>query len=81
LLDAVMGMIYWPASDAPTEQREAYREDLDNEDEWGAGIWRTEFEIGGIVVYDTGERVAPKPEQRRPSADRTKAPERSLSAL
>lgn len=58
LLDAVLGMMYTHPSDADAEIREAYRKDLDDEDEWtNDGIWRTEFEIGGIVIYDTGERV------------------------
>jgi hypothetical protein len=64
LLNAVLGMIYMHPNDAPAYVREGYRQDLENEDEWSHdGRWSTEFEIGGIVVYDTGERVAPKPQQ------------------
>jgi hypothetical protein len=58
LLDAVLGMIYTHPSDADEETRESYRRDLDDEDEWHEGIWRTEFEIGGIVVYDVGATLA-----------------------
>ena len=55
LLDAVLGMMYTEASDADAEIREAYAKDLADEDEWTRdGIWRTEFEIGGIVIYDLG---------------------------
>jgi hypothetical protein len=58
LLDAVMGMMYMKPSNADDEIREAYRRDLDDADEWSGGIWDTEFEIGGITIYDTGERLA-----------------------
>lgn len=65
LLDAVLGMIYTSPSDAPEDIREAYRSDLtDDSDEWCGNVWRTEFEIGGIVIYDLGEPVltAPAPD-------------------
>jgi hypothetical protein len=58
LLDAVLGMIYMHPSDAPADICEAYQKDLANEDEWSEGIWRTEFEIGGIVIYDVGAPLA-----------------------
>jgi hypothetical protein len=58
LLDAVLGMIYMHPSDAPADIREAYQKDLADEDEWQGGIWRTEFEIGGIVIYDIGAPLA-----------------------
>jgi hypothetical protein len=59
LLDAVLGMMYTKASDADAEIREAYAKDLADDDEWShEGIWRTEFEIGGIVIYDLGPRAA-----------------------
>lgn len=59
LLDAVLGMMYTKPSDACDDTREEYRRDLADEDEWCAKVWRAEFEIGGVVVYDTGERAAP----------------------
>lgn len=59
LLDAVLGMIYTNPSDACDETREEYRRDLADEDEWShEGIWRTEFEIGGVVIYDLGGSVS-----------------------
>jgi hypothetical protein len=59
LLDAVLGMMYTKASDADAEIQEAYAKDLADDDEWShEGIWRTEFEIGGIVIYDLGPRAA-----------------------
>lgn len=59
LLDAVLGMIYTRPSNACYDTREEYRRDLADEDEWCGKVWRTEFEIGGIVVYDTGASAAP----------------------
>ncbi|MEM5371318.1 hypothetical protein V4C53_35535 [Paraburkholderia azotifigens] len=58
LLDAVLGMMYTTPADADDEIREAYRKDLADDDEWCVKVWRTEFEIGGITIYDTGERAA-----------------------
>jgi hypothetical protein len=56
LLDAVLGMMYTSPSDACDDTREEYRKDLADDDEWShEGIWRTEFEIGGVVIYDLGE--------------------------
>jgi hypothetical protein len=55
LLDAVLGMIYTHPSDAPGDVREAYRNDLTDDDEWFEGRWSAEFEIGGISIYDLGE--------------------------
>jgi hypothetical protein len=54
LLDAVLGMMYTHASDADSEIRGAYAKDLADDDEWSEGIWSTEFEIGGITIYDLG---------------------------
>jgi Lar family restriction alleviation protein len=55
LLDAVLGMMYTHASDADSEIRGAYAKDLADDDEWSSdGIWSTEFEIGGITIYDLG---------------------------
>ncbi|MEX3764500.1 hypothetical protein [Paraburkholderia phenoliruptrix] len=58
LLDAVLGMMFVHPADADDEIREDYRKDLTDSDEWSEGIWRTEFEIGGIVVYDLGYGTA-----------------------
>jgi hypothetical protein len=58
LLDAVLGMIYTRPSDACADTREEYSRDLADEDEWCGKVWRTEFEIGGIVVYDLGYGTA-----------------------
>jgi hypothetical protein len=56
LLDAVLGMIYTSPADADEDYRAAVKKDIHDDDEWSAdGIWRTEFEIGGIVIYDLGE--------------------------
>ncbi|WP_233343516.1 hypothetical protein [Burkholderia cepacia] len=54
LLDAVLGMMYWPASDAPDDVRAEYAEALADEDEWAADTWSVSFEIGGIVVWRVG---------------------------
>ena len=59
LLDAVLGMMYTEASDADEETRDAYAKDLADDDEWSSdGIWSTEFEIGGITIYDLGYGAA-----------------------
>lgn len=58
LLDAVLGMVYSNPSEVDVIVREAYRKDLADEDEWCGKIWRTEFEIGGITVYDLGYGTA-----------------------
>lgn len=54
LLDAVLGMIYTNPSDADESTRLDFAADLADENEWCAKVWSTEFEIGGITVYDTG---------------------------
>ncbi|MBU9604455.1 hypothetical protein [Burkholderia multivorans] len=54
LLDAVLGMMYCPASDAPDDVRAEYAEALADEDGWAADTWSVSFEIGGIVVWHVG---------------------------
>ncbi|KVL18688.1 hypothetical protein WK02_27210 [Burkholderia cepacia] len=54
LLDAVLGMMYCPASDAPDDVRAEYAAALADEDEWAADTWSVSFEIGGIVVWHVG---------------------------
>lgn len=63
LLDAVLGMMYTSPADADEDYRAALLKDIQDEDEWSSeGIWRTEFEIGGIVIYDLGASAAsPQP--------------------
>jgi hypothetical protein len=69
LLDAVMGMIYTSPADADEDYRAAMLKDIQDDDEWHEGIWRTEFEIGGIVIYDLGyDTAAPSAE---PTAQQT----------
>lgn len=46
----------------------AYRPTEDDDDEWCANTWHAEFEIGGITIYDTGERVA-SPASAHPCID------------
>jgi hypothetical protein len=54
LLNAALGMIYMHPDDADEDYRAAMLKDLQDEDEWSEGIWRTEFEIGVVVIYDLG---------------------------
>ncbi|WP_175974557.1 hypothetical protein [Burkholderia sp. BCC1047] len=62
LLDAVLGMMYCPASDAPDDVRAEYAAALADEDEWAADTWSVSFEIGGIVVWRVGlHPFAPQP--------------------
>ncbi|MDN7489459.1 hypothetical protein QZM35_17260 [Burkholderia sp. AU45274] len=71
LLDAVLGMMYGSASDAPADLRADYAAMLSDENEWAADTWSVSFEIGGIVVWHVGlHPFAPQP----PSADAAAAP-------
>ncbi|MDD1789052.1 hypothetical protein [Burkholderia gladioli] len=54
LLDAVLGMIYTHASEAPDDVRAEYAESLSDDDEWAADQWSVDFEIGGIVIWRAG---------------------------
>ncbi|WP_419692204.1 ASCH/PUA domain-containing protein [Burkholderia gladioli] len=54
LLDAVLGMIYTHASEAPDDVRAEYAESLSDNDEWAADQWSVDFEIGGIVIWRVG---------------------------
>ncbi|MGS1033161.1 hypothetical protein [Burkholderia glumae] len=54
LLDAVLGMIYTHASEAPDDVRAEYAESLSDDDEWAADRWSVDFEIGGIVIWRVG---------------------------
>lgn len=54
LLDAVLGMIYTHASEAPDSVRAEYAESLSDNDEWAADQWSVDFEIGGIVIWRVG---------------------------
>ncbi len=54
LLDAVLGMIYTHASEAPDDVRAEYAESLSDDDEWAADQWSVDFEIGGIVIWRVG---------------------------
>jgi hypothetical protein len=84
LLDAVLGMEYMDPRDADTDAIAAYRESLADDDQWSnEGIWRTEFEIGGIVVYDLGCAAPPaqSAEQDRIDAERMQALEADKARL
>jgi hypothetical protein len=54
VLSAVLDMIYFPATDCPDSEREAYRATIEDAENWHQGTLEIKFEIGGIRVHDTG---------------------------
>lgn len=77
LLDAVLGMIYTHASEAPDDVRAEYAESLSDSDEWAADQWLVDFEIGGIIIWRVGlhpvtlraSQAAAPAEAREPHSD------------